>query len=400
MGIAPLALAADNFSVRETGPQTTSTRSSIPADLRPGGSFDRYVADLAVKDQFSGTFLLARAGRPVLCRAYGMANKTTKIPNRIGTRYALASVTKLFTAVAIHQLAQQGKVRYGAKLGTYLGGFATEVADKVRVHHLLTHTSGLGDVLQMPGYEEAAKTWDSAAEVFDGTLEFSRRSTLAFAPGAGWSYSNTGFFLLGAIVAAASGESYFDYVQKNVFGAAGMRSSSFVTKPQWRTDPGVAHPYYQKEGSSEWTDGVELYPFIGLPPGNSFATCADMARFARALLDDELLESPYTDLMVGPKVMPMGGGGGGGGGTPQPSEGQPPPGQMPREVFFGYGPAVTLFGDQWIYGHGGGGNWGASTSIEIYPGSGWVVVILSNYSTDAGGVGAMSTEARRLILAN
>jgi CubicO group peptidase (beta-lactamase class C family) len=112
--------------------------SPPPKDLRRGGAYDRLLARLAAEDKFSGTVLLAHRGRPVLARSYGMANKDQSIPNGQDTLFNLPLITKSFTAVAIAQLAQQGKVGFHETLGAYLNGFSAEVANTA----IVTRVSG------------------------------------------------------------------------------------------------------------------------------------------------------------------------------------------------------------------------------------------------------------------
>src|SRR5262249_58943991 len=129
----------------------------------------------ATQDKFSGTVLLSHEGRPALTRSYGMANKQLSIPNGPDTIFALASVGKLFTAVAVAQLVQRGMVAYHEKLGTYLDGFPAEIADTVTVHQLLTHTSGMGDYWESQAYLDQSETWTSADEVMDGIMAIVRQ---------------------------------------------------------------------------------------------------------------------------------------------------------------------------------------------------------------------------------
>ncbi|TDD79500.1 class A beta-lactamase-related serine hydrolase [Actinomadura darangshiensis] len=340
----------------------------IPEELKPGGTLDRLAADLASKDEFSGSLRLTYRRKPVLARSYGMADKKTGVRNGMETRFGLGSISKMFTAVSVHSLVQQGKVNYTDKLGAHLDGFPAHIADKVTIHHMFTHSSGLGDFHNLPGYREASKTWDSADEVLNGTVEFIRKMDLAFEPGAGSTYSNAAYCLLGAIVAAVSGRSYYDYVKEHVFDAAHMRDSDFLTKPEWRADPQAAHCYYKRRGESEWTDSLEEHPYIQLPAGGSFATCADMERFAHHLLEDDLLDAPYTSMMLNPKI-------------PNPNAGSETTFRTMK--FAGYGSLTRLSNDQWIYGHGGGSTLGTSAHFDVYPGSGWVVVVLSNYPDKA-----------------
>ncbi|HCT77226.1 MAG TPA: serine hydrolase [Micromonosporaceae bacterium] len=385
LGAAPLAasavLAGEVPAYAEANPPQFGR---IPESLKPGGELDQFVAAQAAKDEFSGTVLLTYRGRPILSRSHGMANKQLSTPNGPGTIFALASVTKLFTAVAIAQLVQRRKVAYNGKLGAYLGGFPSEVADKVTIHHLLTHTSGLGDHHMTPGFWEKAATWTSADEVMEGINAIIRQSPLAFAPGAGSKYSNSGYHLLGAIVAQVSGQSYYDYVREHIFGPVGMSSTDFYTRPQWRDDQRIARPY-NKLPSGERIDIYNRRLYIGTPAGDAFSTCADMDRFAHALLGEKLLTPAFTQLTLSGKL-PM----------PPPMQGPPgaPSGTPPQTAFQCYGPIALMVNNQWTLGHGGGSP-GVSTTIDMYPDNRWVVVILSNY--DMGTVQPIAGLARRLI---
>jgi CubicO group peptidase (beta-lactamase class C family) len=129
--------------------RAAASAPSIPHDLRPGGAFDRYVAGLAAEGAFSGTVLLANRNGTVLERAHGMADRARSIPNRLGTLFSLASVTKFATSIAIAQLVQRGNVAYTDTVGKRFDGYRADVANTVTLHHLLTHTSGLGDHMRV-----------------------------------------------------------------------------------------------------------------------------------------------------------------------------------------------------------------------------------------------------------
>ncbi|TDD48741.1 class A beta-lactamase-related serine hydrolase [Kribbella antibiotica] len=355
-------------------------------DLEPGGAFDRFVAAQAASDAFSGTVVLTHHGRPVLARSYGLADKRRSVPNGPNTRFALASVTKLFTAVAVARLAQQGKVSYNATVGEFLSGFPAAIAGKVRVHQLLTHSSGIGDFFQSPGFWEKAATWTSREAVMDGITDLVRQSPPGFEPGTSWSYSNSGYHLLGEIIAQASGQSYYDFVRDQVFGQARLTGTGFFTKPQRLADARIARPYVLQP-SGERIDVAQDLMFIGTPSGDAFSTCADLDRFLTALFKAKLLEPAFTQLTVSGKLpLP----------PPPPAPGGPPPGAKPPITFQAYGPLVSLVDGYSAIGHGGGSP-SASTSVEHYPDLGWTAVILSNYG-DA--IRPVVSLARRLILAS
>lgn len=366
LGTAPLASTVLAPARAGAGPAASGNGvGRVPDGLKPGGELDRLVADLTAKDQFSGTVLLTHRGRTVLDRSYGMADKARSVPNGPGTAFALASVTKLFTAVAIARLVEQRTVAYTDPVGRFLDGFPATIADRVTVHHLLTHTSGLGDHHMAPGFWDQAASWTSPEAVMAGCTAFIRESSPAFEPGAGHRYSNSGYHLLGEIVARASGRSYYDYVREHVFAAAGMDDTDFPTRPQRSADVGIAHPY-AKQASGERVDVTDRMMFVGTPAGDAYATAADLDRFGQALLQERLLTPPLTHITLGGKV-------------PMP----PPPGANPPPTTFQcYGPIGGYVNGHATLGHGGGSP-GASTSLDLYPDTRWSVVVLCNYGDNA-----------------
>ena len=359
LGTVPAAmLVASGSAQADTG--------RIPEDLRPGGAYDRFVAQLAAEDKFSGTVLLSHRGRTVLSKAYGMADKELAIPNQADTIFALASASKPFTALAILQLAQQGKINFYDTLGTHLDGFPAAIADTVTVHHLLTHTSGMGDLLDNQEFLAKAGTWTSADEVMAELVKIIRKDPLEFAPGTGNRYSNNGYDTLGAIVAKVSGQSFYDYVREHVFARAGMTRSDFYTRPQWLTDRRIAHPY-TLDSSGRRVDAVRTGQgasrmFIGTGGGNAFSTAPDLVRFALALEGGQLLNPAYTELFMSAKL-------------PQRPRGMADPA---IRSFIAYGAPAPIANNHRLFTHGGGAA-GESTNWTIYRDLDWCGVILSNY---------------------
>ncbi|WP_034592954.1 serine hydrolase domain-containing protein [Hamadaea tsunoensis] len=371
--------AATGLTVQTAGSSpaaahTGSPSGKVPQGLRPGGELDRLIADMAARDVFSGSVLITYRGRTVLSTSYGLADKARSVANGPDTLFGLASIAKLFTAVSVAQLAQRGKLTYFDTIGRHVDGFPAEIADRVTIHHLLTHTSGLGDPFGDPGFWDAARTWTSVRQQMDGIGEFVRTETPAFPPGAGSQYSNSGYHVLSEIVARVSGQEYHDYVREHVFRAAGMGSADFYTVPQLREDRRIAHGYYRPEGAADRVDNLGEQIFL---PG-AFASCGQLERFAHALSDEKLLNSAYTRTMLSPKL-PM----------------QPPPGSG-LTVFACYGPDATLAGDRWAYGHNGGSSIGGVGELTFYPDHGYVTVILSNYEMES--IRGIPGLARKLIV--
>lgn len=362
LGAAPLLLAAAPAAV-----------PSSPSPLGPGGEFDRFLAERAARDEFSGTVLLTCRGRTVLARSYGRAREG--VPNGPDTIFALASASKLFTAVAVVQLAQQGLVAFHAPLSDYLDGFPAGIT----VHHLLTHTSGLAEYRQTAAFQAGSHTWASVDEVWDGTLAIIRSSTAEFPPGTAFRYSSSGYEVLGAIVAKVTGLSYYDYVRRDIFAAAGMSSSDYYTRPQWQNDRHIAHPLALQPSGAR-VDVVDQTTFVGSAAGNAFSTVRDMTRFARALTGGKLVNPAYTELVLGGKQVI-------GRWTDSPDI-------VPQAAFQAYGPLALLLGHQWVYLHNGGAS-GEGTYVEMYPDGDWVSVILGNY--DPQFVAPVAAKARKLI---
>jgi CubicO group peptidase (beta-lactamase class C family) len=337
------------------------------AEAGPGwvGQYDRFVAQLAAEDKFSGTVLLSHRGRTVLSKAYGMADKQLSVPNRTDTIFALASASKPFTALAIVQLAQHGEINFYDTLGTYLDGFPAAIAGTVTVHHLLTHTSGMGDLLNNQEFMTKAGTWTSADEVMTELIKIIQKEPLGFTPGTANRYSNNGYDTLGAIVAKVSGQSFYDYVRDHIFAPAGMTRTGFYTRPQWLTDRRIAHPYtlteQQRVDVLRAGQGAARM-FIGTGGGNAFSTAPDLVRFACALEGGKLLNPAYTELFMAAKF-------------PTRPRGAADP---TTRGFIAYGAPTPVVNNHWLFGHGGGAA-GESTNWTIYRDLDWCGVILSNY---------------------
>lgn len=372
-------LGATSVATLTVGTEPAAARAGspsgrVPKGLLPGGELDRVIADSAARDVFSGSVLITHRGRTILSRSYGMADKARSVPNGPDTLFGLASVAKVFTAVAVAQLAQRGKLHYFDPVGRHVDGFAAEVADHVTIHHLLTHTSGLGDFFGAPGYFETARTWTSVTQQMEGIGQFVRRETLAFPPGARSQYSNSAYHVLAEIVARASGQEYHDYVREHVFRAARLGSADFYTTAQWREDRRIAHGYYRPPGSADRIDNIDEQVFLPGP----FASCAQMARFAHALWEEKLLNPAYTRLILSPKLPTL-----------------PPPGSG-LTMFTGYGPGATLAGDRWSYGHNGASSIGGVVEFVFYPDHGYVTVFMSNHEMDS--IRGIPGLARKLIV--
>ncbi|MEV5896429.1 serine hydrolase domain-containing protein [Nonomuraea fuscirosea] len=370
----------------------------VPRGLRPGGAFDRYVKELADQDQFSGTVMIAHRGRPVLARAYGWADRENEVPNRTDGIYALASTAKLFTGLAVVQLAQRGKLTFYDLVSRHLDGLPAPMADRITVHHLLTHTSGLGDARRAGEKPPPEKIHDSYEEQLADFWANLRTFELEFVPGTKKAYSSMGYTLLGELVARVSGMPFQEYVRRHIFLPAGMKDSAYYTRRQWLTDARIAHPYmYQADGTrvdavrnldkgSVYGDAGQgsnsARGWMGTGGGNGFSTAPDLVRFATALQAGKLASRPYTELYVNGKI------------SAKPLREDTSGGSLRGETFQAYGPVAPTFNGRRIITHGGGAG-GISTSWSLYLDLDWTAVILGNY--DLRSIEPVIDLERRLI---
>jgi CubicO group peptidase (beta-lactamase class C family) len=240
-------------------------------------------------DNFSGAVLVTRGDKVVFSAAQGLADRERNQPNTLQTRFRVGSMDKMFTATAIMQLVQAGKLDLQAPLATYLKNYPNaELARKVTLRHLLTHTGGTGDIFE-PEYE--AKR-DQVRTLKDYVDLFGARP-LGFEPDAKWEYSNYGFILLGRVIEVVSGQSFYDYVQEHVFKPAGMTATGF--EPESIAVPDRAAPYMK--GSASYERANEL-PWRGTSAGGGYSTAGDFQRFATALFDGRLLDTEHRRQML------------------------------------------------------------------------------------------------------
>jgi CubicO group peptidase (beta-lactamase class C family) len=215
---------------------------------------------LARDDEFSGAVLVARHGKVLLQKAWGLADRKERTPDTPDTKFRIGSMNKMFTAVATLQLVEAGKLALDDPIGKHLTGYPNkDVASKVTVRHLLTHTGGTGDIFG-PGFEQNRL---KLREHSDYVKLFGSRG-LTHEPGARHEYSNYGYVLLGALIEAVSGASYYDYVRDNVFRRAGMTSTDSLPESEHVPNRAVG---YMRPYPSDWAPNTDTLPWRGTAAG-------------------------------------------------------------------------------------------------------------------------------------
>jgi CubicO group peptidase (beta-lactamase class C family) len=326
------------------------------SDEQIAATLDRIMKGLAEKDLFSGAVLVAHDGKPVFQGAWGLANKSFDVQNRIDTKFNLGSMNKMFTAMAVAQLAEAGKLSFEDKVGKYLPDFPNaEVRGKVTIHQLLTHTSGLGSYFESPRYQT---TWPELRTLAD-YVPIVAGETLAFEPGAQMRYSNSGFVVAGLIIEKVSGEDYYDYVRKHIFEPAGMTNTDSYEVDQ--IVPNLAVGYTRavradnhREVSGPLRSNVLAHSAKGTAAGGGFSTVEDLLRFDQALRSHKLLGQKYTDILLQGKV-PMG-----------------------PDIQYAYGFGDRRMNSHRSVGHNGGAP-GINADFKCYLDNGYTSVVLANY---------------------
>jgi CubicO group peptidase (beta-lactamase class C family) len=314
---------------------------------------DAYLKTNTEKDLFSGVVLVAHEGRPIFNKAYGMADRERHISNQVDTRFCIGSMCKMFTAVAIAQLVEQGKLSYDDLIGKYLGAewILPEVGEKVKISHLLSHTSGIAEYLTDEFYISSAEIY----RTLDDYKPVVKEKFLTFEPGTRWAYCNTGFILLGAIIEKATGKDYWDYIKEHIFDPADMDNTIGFDRNKTLPNLAMGYEKVQEEGKAFWRKTAFAGKIDGSPSGGGFSTVDDLLKFAEALRSDLLIRSESKELLMSIK--------------PNLSS-----------MDYGYGFLVDssrTLGR--VVGHGGAA-FGVSANFRMFVDTGYTMIILSNYS--------------------
>lgn len=335
-------------------------------------SFGKQVDRLAAGG-FSGVVLLARGTEVVLQRAAGEADRANHVANTPDTVFGLASMNKMFTAVAIAKLVEQGKLGYADPVGKHLKGWLPDdLASRITVEQLLTHTSGLGDYL---GRLETDPTLRKA-RTLGAYRDLVRESKVEGRPEDGLRYSNTGYVVLGALIEAVSGRDYFDFVRETIFVPAGMTRTDSWCRDEIVERRAIGYiPPDEAEAmglGKGWRTNQGFEGSRGTSAGGGMSTAGDLFRFARALVEGRLVKPETLATLVTPRVPFL-------------------PGSR-----YAYGFVVADGSGQSSFGHAGGFP-GAAGELRVYGDGAWTLVVLSNVSEGAGEItGAWNDLARRL----
>ena len=317
----------------------------VPGRLTQPAAVTAWKAEIekaAANGKFSGVWLWAKNGKVITSGARGKADRETGIDNTLDTQFRIGSMNKMFTAVATLQLVERGKLSLDDTIGKLLPDYPnTNVASKVKVRHLLSHTGGTGDIFgpKFEAHRLELKTLQDYVKLYG-------ERDLQFEPGTKWEYSNYGFLLLGVLIEKVSGKSYYDFVAENIYQVAGMTNSG--SEPE---SVAVAHRSkgYLRDQFAMVSNEPTL-PWRGTSAGGGYTTAADLMKFAGALMANKLL--PAETLAAATR--------------PQFTTGA-----------YGFGFQIGRPDEARNYGHGGGAP-GMNAMLRVYPESGQSVIVLCN----------------------
>ncbi|RPJ26091.1 MAG: class A beta-lactamase-related serine hydrolase [Chloroflexi bacterium] len=272
---------------------------------------DQIIANRSREEQFSGVVLVKRDEHVLFKAAYDYANMPWKIRNQADTRFRIASISKLFTAVAVLQLIEQDKLSLDASVLECLGLENTKIPGEATVQHMLTMTSGIADWFEESG--DWQETW--AALCREHPIYLFRRNedylplfvdkSPLFPVGEKHQYNGAGYILLGLLIEKISGLPYFDYVRQHIFEKAQMTRSDFLALDG--VDEEVAEgyiPIHDKDGKvTDWKRNIYSTTVEAAADGGATSTVEDLCHFSRALREGQLLSAKWTQAMLTPKVL-------------------------------------------------------------------------------------------------
>lgn len=337
MKLKILALGAASLLL--TSPALAAGQS-CPADYAKQA---RALVDEQVKaGRFSGSVLVAKDGAPLLREGFGGANREWDIPNAPDTKFRLGSLTKQFTATAILQLAEAGKLSIDDPVSKFYPD-APAAWSKITVKHLLNHTSGIPSYTGIPGFFEngSSKKPLKPAEI----VKLTQDKPLEFEPGSKFAYDNTGYILLGVVIEKVSGQTYADYLNQHIFQPLGMKNTGYDVSGEILAKRASG---YQPDKAA-WRNADYLDMTLPYAAGSLYSTVDDLLIWNTALTDGKILSDASRKAAWTENLN-----------------------------HYGFGWGIAMQDGHERVSHNGGIN-GFSTAMNRYPKDGLVTIVLSNF---------------------
>ncbi len=304
-----------------------------------------YFKGLEEKQEFSGNVLVAKGDHVVIKESYGSANHDYDVRNTLDTKFCIASITKSITAMAIMLLVQEKQIDLNDTIDKYIPDYPS--GDKIMIHHLLTHTSGLASLYNNTEYQMYIKENHTLEEYID---RFKHRS-LSTEPGEKFEYSNMGYVLLSYIIERVSNKTYNNFIRENIFDKLLMKNTGCFRNENILKNK--ANGYSIVEGNIINCNMINMSAFDGA--GDLYSTVEDLYTWTKALLKGELLNETYSEKLLRDY------------------------GQADGEYYYGYGKIMFRKNNKIEYLYQDGGLPGFKSIYLIYPHKDVTVILLSNY---------------------
>ena len=275
---------------------SVSALLQAPADLQAQSlpkRLDALATSYAKAGQLNGTVLVAKQGKIVFVKGYGLANREWNQPNAADTKFRIGSLTKQFTAVLVMQLVEKGQLKIDAPVTTYLPDYPKASGDKITLHHLLTHTSGIPNYTALPSFRASSTLPTTPA----ATVQSFAALPLEFEPGSKYAYCNSGYFLLGAIIEKVTGKPYAQVLTDNILKPLGMSDTGYDL-------PGTVLPKRAAGYAKPESNMVINTPYIDMSgpyaAGAMYSTVLDLYKWDQALYTTQLLNDASKTLLFKP----------------------------------------------------------------------------------------------------
>lgn len=274
-------------------PLTSAQQSGLQLAV---SGIDHVMQARSAAGDFNGAVLVARDGHIIYERGFGFANLEWKIPNDVGTKFEIGSMTKQFTALLILQFVNEGKIQLDGHISDYLPYYRKDSGNHVTISELLSHTSGIPNFIDAAGFLDGP-----ASRIRHGVKEFAQQycsGDLRFEPGTKFEYSNSGYFLLGAILEQVSGVSYEQLLKDRIFTPLGMRDSGYA-----HSETVLPHRSSGYERTASGFENARFYDMsIPFAAGALYSTVEDLFLWDQALYTERLLPAHFRDLLFAPNL--------------------------------------------------------------------------------------------------
>lgn len=237
---------------------------------------ERFITSYVQKHNFSGSILIQKNDRTTYARSFGFANLKFNAPNSNQTKYKIASITKLFTAVLILQLEEQGKIDLNSTIKTYLPGYAGEGSDKVTVNQLLRHTSGIENIDKVKTAKDAIENGLPVYQTPYTSDDLMRKfcsGSLVNIPGTVFDYNNADYIILGKIIERIYGDTYEGVLTKRILQPLKLMNTGMLH--QRDIVPGLADTYFFRDDLKRLANDLPVYPENWYAAGAMYSTTND-----------------------------------------------------------------------------------------------------------------------------